>query len=415
MLLFSYALEKYNTMVALRTVLAVASRRVVWLALALLLASPALRADELQDAARLLSAGQAQQALEQINKALAANPNDVQARFMKGTALAELGNSKEATDIFVKLTQDHPELPEPYNNLAVLYAAQGEYEKARAALERSLHTHPSYATAYDNLSEIYAKLAVQAYDKALHLEAAGSAPKNNKLALVHELVPVASRAVEPLNVVVASTQTTASDVAPINGLASVAAAEQKAVVASAATQQRVALASPAAPRQAPASSSVKKETAQDKTPVAAARPSAPAAPPARAAQTQPASAPSRAATPQKAISSPQSEVVETVRAWAAAWSRKDASAYLAFYAKQFKPPRGEARSLWEQARRTRIAAPKSISVTIQSPKVEVRSNSSASVKFRQTYRSDVFTGNSTKTLTLVKSDGRWLITEESVN
>jgi ketosteroid isomerase-like protein len=115
------------------------------------------------------------------------------------------------------------------------------------------------------------------------------------------------------------------------------------------------------------------------------------------------------------VSSPQSEVVETVLAWAAAWSKKDANAYLAFYAKQFKPPRGEPRAHWEKARRSRITAPKSISVTIQSPKVEVRGNASASVKFRQTYRSDVFSGNSTKVLTLVKTDGRWLITEESVN
>jgi Flp pilus assembly protein TadD len=415
MLLFSYALEKYNTMVFLKTAFANATRRGAWLALALLLASSSLRADDVQDAARLLRAGQSQQALEQINKALAAAPNDAQARFMKGTILAELGNSKEATEIFLKLTQDYPELPEPYNNLAVLYAAQGQYDKARAALERSLHTHPSYATAYENLTEVYAKLANQAYDKALQLETAGSSPKNNKLALVRELVPVAPRAVEPLAVAVASAPTSATDVAPITAVAAGPAAEQRPAAASPAPQQQAAAAHPA-----------DKIAARDKIVIAAAKPSAPTAPSPSAAQAPQVAAPlrtappqsalaQRAGTPQRAVPSPQSEVVETVLAWAAAWSRKDAKAYLAFYAKQFKPPRGEPRAHWEQARRSRIVAPKSISVTIQSPKVEVRGNSTASVKFRQTYRSDVFSGNSTKTLTLVKSDGRWLITEESVN
>jgi len=380
-------------------------RRSVWLALALLLAAPTLRAGDLQDAARMLRAGQTQQALEHVNKALAAKPNDAQARFMKGTILVELGNSKEATDIFLKLTQDYPELPEPYNNLAVLYAAQGQYEKARVALEKSLHTHPSYATAYENLTEIYAKLANQAYDKALQLDTAASTPKNEKLALVQELAPVAlaPRAAEPLTVAVASTPTIVTDVTPINSVATTSpAADQRAA------QQHAAAASPA-----------ERAAARDKTVVAAAKPSAPAAPSPRIVQTPPQQAvlPKHTAAPQRttSASSPQSEVVETVRAWAAAWSRKDANAYLAFYAKQFKPPRGEPRAHWEQARRSRIVAPKSISVIIQSPKVEVRDNASASVRFRQTYRSDVFSGNSTKTLTLVKSDGRWLITGESVN
>jgi hypothetical protein len=416
MLLFSYALEKYNTMVFLKTAFANATRRGAWLALALLLASSSLRADDVQDAARLLRAGQSQQALEQINKALAAAPNDAQARFMKGTILAELGNSKEATEIFLKLTQDYPELPEPYNNLAVLYAAQGQYDKARAALERSLHTHPSYATAYENLTEVYAKLANQAYDKALQLETAGSSPKNNKLALVRELVPVAPRAVEAVTVAVASAPTSATDVAPVN-----------AVAASPAAEQRPAAAGPAPHQQAAAANPADKTAARDKIVVAAAKPATPAAPSPNAAQAPQLAAPLRAASPvqaapaqragapQRVASSAQSEVVDTVLAWAAAWSKKDARAYLAFYAKQFKPPRGEPRARWEQARRSRIIAPKSISVTIQSPKVEVRGNSTASVKFRQTYRSDVFSGNSTKTLTLVKSDGRWLITEESVN
>src|SRR6267142_4402237 len=126
----------------------------------LVMALPA-RADDLQDASKLLKAGQHSQALERVNKALKAKPRDPQARFLKGIIVTEQGNSKEAIEIFTKLTQDYPELPEPYNNLAVIYASQGQYEKARAALEQSIRTHPSYATAYENLGDVYAKLASQ--------------------------------------------------------------------------------------------------------------------------------------------------------------------------------------------------------------------------------------------------------------
>jgi len=160
--------------------------RLAGLVCALAIALPAL-ADEVQDAAKLLKAGQHKQALERVNKALAAKPRDPQARFLKGLILTEQGNSKEAIEIFTKLTQDYPELPEPYNNLAVIYASQGQYDKARAALEQSIRTHPSYATAYENLGDVYAKLASQAYDKALQIDSSNAAAKN-KLSLTRELV-----------------------------------------------------------------------------------------------------------------------------------------------------------------------------------------------------------------------------------
>ena len=160
--------------------------RLAGLVCALAIAVPAL-ADDVQDAAKLLKAGQHKQALERVNKALAAKPRDPQARFLKGLILTEQGNSKEAIEIFTKLTQDFPELPEPYNNLAVIYASQGQYDKARAALEQSIRTHPSYATAYENLGDVYAKLASQAYDKALQIDSSNAAAKN-KLSLTRELV-----------------------------------------------------------------------------------------------------------------------------------------------------------------------------------------------------------------------------------
>ena len=301
-------------------------------AAALCLALPA-RADEVQEASKLLKAGQHQQALERVNKALAAKPGDPQARFLKGLIFTEQGKTKEAIEIFTQLTKDHPELPEPYNNLAVIYASQGQYDKARVALEQSIRTHPSYATAYENLGDVYAKLASQAYNKALQIDSSNTGAQN-KLSLVRELVG-----------------------------------------------------GPAAA--APAKPAAAKEPA--KPAVAAAEPKPKPSPPAEDAS---------------------AEVLKAVNAWAEAWSRKDADAYLAHYAKDFDPPGSQSRADWEKARRSRITAPKSISVSVASPKVTMQGSDSASVTFRQTYLSDVFKGTSTKTLVLVKSDGRWQIREE---
>ena len=161
-------------------------RGLVSLCFCALAAAASAQADDLQDAQRFLKAGQHREALERVNKALAAKPKDAQARFLKAVILTEQGNTREAIELFTRLTQDFPELPEPFNNLAVIYAGQGQYEKARVALEQSIRTHPSYATAYENLGDVYAKLASQAYDKALQLDKSNTGAQN-KLSLVREI------------------------------------------------------------------------------------------------------------------------------------------------------------------------------------------------------------------------------------
>jgi tetratricopeptide (TPR) repeat protein len=169
-------------------------RGVVSLCACALLGWCAANADDLHEADRLLKAGQHREALEHVNNAIAVKPRDPQARFLKAVILTEQGNTREAIDLFTRLTQEFPELPEPYNNLAVIYAGQGQYEKARVALEQSIRTHPRYATAYENLGDVYAKLASQAYDKALQIDKSNTAAQN-KLSLVREIVrgPAAAR------------------------------------------------------------------------------------------------------------------------------------------------------------------------------------------------------------------------------
>jgi len=139
------------------------------------------QADPYADVNRLVRAGQMNEALAKTDQYLATRPADPQMRFLKGVILTETGKTSEAIAAFLSLTQDYPELPEPYNNLAVLYAGQSQFDKARAALEMAIRTNPSYATAHENLGDVYAKLASQAYSKALQLDAGntGAAPKLN--------------------------------------------------------------------------------------------------------------------------------------------------------------------------------------------------------------------------------------------
>lgn len=145
-----------------------------------------------ENAARLFKQGQQVQALDETERFLKDNPKDARGRFLKGLILTEQGKKPEAIAVFQALSEDYPELPEPYNNLAVLYASQGQYDKARAALEMAIRTHPSYATAHENLGDIYAKMASQAYDKALQIDK-GNTAAQTKLELIKELFSSAPR------------------------------------------------------------------------------------------------------------------------------------------------------------------------------------------------------------------------------
>ena len=115
-------------------------------------------ASEMSDINKLMRAGQYADALTKTDAVLAKHPRDAQLRFTKGLILAEQNRSAEAIAVFSKLTEDFPDLPEPYNNLAVLYAADGQYDKARAALDMAMRTNPTYATALENLGDVYAKI-----------------------------------------------------------------------------------------------------------------------------------------------------------------------------------------------------------------------------------------------------------------
>ncbi|GAB3549237.1 hypothetical protein GCM10027343_30650 [Noviherbaspirillum agri] len=340
---------------------------------AALFAAPAL-ADDVTDVSKLMRAGQYAEALSKADAYLSRNPRDAQMRFMKGVILTEENKSAEAITIFTKLTEDYPSLPEPYNNLAVLYAAAGQYDKARVALDAAIRTNPSYATAYENLGDVHAKLASQAYDKALQLDSGNSAAKS-KLTLVRSLVGNGT-----------DTKVAAAPVPPT----AVAKAPERAAAPAPAPKAAV---TPPAPS-APAAPTVKTAPAEQ---VAAAKPEA----------SKP--APSK---PEQNGNAERDVVLDVVNDWARAWSDQDVKSYLGYYGSDFQVPGRQSRKTWEAERRTRIDGKGRISVKVESPQVSVNGNT-ATVKFRQIYVSDRLTANTRKTLVLTKQGGKWRIKQEN--
>jgi tetratricopeptide (TPR) repeat protein len=327
------------------------------------LVSPA-HADALQEASKLLKQGHSAEALEKVDQYLVGKPKDAQGRFLKGLILSETNHPQEAIVVFTKLTEDYPELPEPYNNLAVIYAQQKQYEKAKQELEMAIRTHPSYATAHENLGDIYARLASQAYDKALQLDSS-NASAQSKLAMIRELMGANGR---PLT---AKTASSAVAVAPHSE-------EIKAE-----TKPETKTAEAASPP-------------VDLTPVV--NPPAEPVPSSIAAATTPLAA----------------EITAVIEAWSAAWSKKDVTAYLAFYAKDFATPGNTKRPDWEVQRKNRINKPGAIQVSFENLRISSEGSDRVVAKFRQHYRSASIKTSSNKVLGLVRRNGQWLIQHERV-
>ena len=332
-------------------------------------------ADEYADVSQLVRSGKLADALVKADQYLAGKPRDPQMRFLKGVIQRDSGKTTEAITTFTRLTEDFPELPEPYNNLAVLYAGQSQFDKARAALEMAIRTNPSYSTAHENLGDVYAKLASQAYSKALQLDNENQAVPP-KLALIRELfTPQGSKLAK------ANAAPVAVSAAPIPVTKPVVAAP-------------VAASTPA-PAQ----------------PVVTA-PAKPAAPAVTAAPAAAAPAPAPASKPVDTAAANQ-EVEAMIKEWAAAWSSKDVKGYLGAYGKEFNPPGAQSRGVWEADRRTKITSKSKIDVKIQNLAVSVNGDK-ATARFRQDYRAGALAVSSRKTLELAKKGERWHIVKETV-
>lgn len=364
--------------------------------------------DYLPDVQRLMKGGQWSQALEKVDAHLASQPKEAQGRFLKGVILTEMGRPAEAIVIFNRLAEDYPELPEPYNNLAVLYAQQKQYDKARTALEMAIRTHPSYSIAHENLGDVYAKLASQAYDKALQLDSSNQATQS-KLSMIRELIGTSSRvSVKPGAAVPAADDA--------GKKAAVQPTRAPPVVAGPAPPQTAPAAPAGKPPEAPPAKTVDKVAGNSVGKPMAATPAekAPPAPSPRVATAPgPPESPPPPAEQASEQASEQAGVRAALQAWAKAWSDKNMKVYLAHYADDFRTPRGMSRKAWDAQRRKRIDKPGRIQVDLEEITISFADNK-ATVSFKQHYTSDKLESTVRKTLVFVKKRGKWLIEQERV-
>ncbi|MDH3317982.1 MAG: tetratricopeptide repeat protein [Gammaproteobacteria bacterium] len=140
-------------------------------AIAILMTAAALaQTASLPEIRSLAQQSRYQEAYDQLETYLSRRPADEQGRLLKGVLLTRLDRIDEAIEAFRDLAGDKPTLPEPYNNLAVLYAAEGRYDEARQSLEKAVALQPGYATARENLGDIYARLAHLEYMRAYEID-----------------------------------------------------------------------------------------------------------------------------------------------------------------------------------------------------------------------------------------------------
>lgn len=443
-----------------------------------LYASTAAWADQVvvDEISALMEQGRLEQAAKRADAYAKTNPGDIQVRFLQGVIATEQGSNAKAIDIFTAISREYPQLPEPFNNLAVLYAAQGDERKAVEVLESAIRTNPSYATAHENLGDLYARMASEAYTKALQLDDSRKALQP-KLSLITQIVPVQEGAsAQPRSDAVSVAQATPQ--APAPTAAQVRQAQAQAREAEQAEQQRAAqqkqaqeqarqarleaeqaaqrqLAERAAADKAAAEKAAADKIAADKAaadkaaaeraaaakavadkaeadkllvqqrleeakkaaaqPAPAPIPSLAQAPVAQA--DKPAQAPAQAAAkpaerPVSNTASATAEIEGVVKAWTKAWEAQDMPGYFALYSNSFKPADGSSLAAWKQQRTERTVGRPTINVQLRNLRVTGVTNDAATVRFHQTYSSGGFKATTQKTLSMKKEGGHWRIVNE---
>ncbi|WP_428035312.1 L,D-transpeptidase Cds6 family protein [Amphritea sp.] len=362
-----------------------------------------LLASELKQAKKLQSKGDLKGAFNRVNDYLVSNPKDPNGWLLYGISLINQNKLDEAADIFSKLIHLYPDSPEPYNNLAVVYARKGDNEKAVDTLLKAFETHPSYAQVQTNLKAVYATLATQAYNRALNLDNGNKTPRADLGVLDQVYQPVA-----PQTMLAAAT--------PVATLPpqTVAAAEV-AVATPPGTSDQLVIEErdqstgivPSPQDTAPAAESHTTDlAANDKEPAAENTDVAAETTKAEVAEVKPAAGP----VLNEAV---KAEILKVITNWAASWAAKDVPAYLDFYTEEYTPGADITHKQWVWGRQVRLNKPAFIKVDISDISLAEAGDGKVRSVFLQKYQSDTYQDEVYKTLTLTQENGHWKISTET--
>ncbi len=316
---------------------------------ALTFASASLASTAVTEVNQLMAQGKLTEAAALARAHLSRNGNDVHMRFLQGVIATEQQKYDLAIEIFGALTRDFPNLPEPYNNLAVLYATQGQMQKAAQTLEQATRVNPGYATAYEILGDLYARMAGNAYAQALQRDS-NRKDVQPKLALIQQ-IPLnkssSTRSVVPAN------ERTPITVSSNTATAAASAARNTSTTATAATK--------------PTENSAEQQQAK-------------------------------------------AAIESAIDAWAYAWVHQNMDGYYAAYSSKFAPNKGDLSS-WKAERRDRILSKQTITLDVNDLKISVN-GARATARFRQDYSADNYKDSTLKTMELQREGNQWLIVRE---
>ena len=279
--------------------------------------------------------------------------NSPQLLFLKGVLLAETSQEDKAIEVFEMLTKSNPLLPEPYNNLAVLYANKGDYQSAQSALEKAIKTHPSYATAHVNLGDLYTRMASEAYNKALAVDGSNKLAKT-KLSLIKKLFnfqPIA----KDVNIFIDDVKVSSNT--PV---------ENTSTNKNNATTNEI------------------KTNAVSKN--------------------------------NSTISNPdvfnQEHVEQFIEKWRNAWASKDFDTYISSYSQNFSNSKISTYADWAIYRKPRIIYKDKIEINISEIKIQKINDKKSKITFKQEYKSGNINSLSTKFLMLINEDNEIKIINE---
>lgn len=365
----------------------------------------------------LISNGEFDKALAVTDELLLEDKYNVNFSFLKGLILTRQNKLEEASKIFQDLTENHPELPEPYNNLAVVYAAMGDFTNARNALEKAIKTHPSYATAHENMGDIYAKMASSAYNNALELDTNNETARE-KLSLIGGLFSIKGNdhvaEISQRRQEIRQTEEKLSqlskrheDLSQKNQQQERRAIELQAELDTLELKTKNALSQSQQEQQQTLEQIRRAEKRLQETSEQIAELESQKEAVER--EIQLASSRAEIITQQKIN---QEDIIKAVQAWAGYWSAQDVSSYIASYSIDFLPIGGLSRTQWVAQRENRIQKPAYIKVRVEGVEVTPMGDEHAQVRFTQSYESDTFSDRVIKTLLMKFENNKWLIVEE---
>lgn len=371
--------------------------------------------NEIEYILRLSHKKKHKEALAGVNSLIAENPKVAAAELTKGIVLNNMGDKEAAKALFKRLTIQYPDRPEPFNNLAVIFAEEGKYPQAIETLQQAFSTHPSYAQVHSNLKELYATLASQAYSKALDLGESGTGPS---LAMINR-VPVSNLAGVDQELLIVNNQSTSSEQQQV---AANSEAEAPAVATPKPVATEVAEIEHEIKQPEVSAKTVEIETARAETTTIATpevvditskseSDTSTQAEPATVVQAASATLP-EVVDVNGSSQNPEQAVEQHLNAWADAWGKQDVEQYISSYTSYYRPNSRLNHSQWVAQRKVRVAKPKFIRIEIDSLSIKMLKPNVAQLTFEQRYQSDTYKDAVRKRVIMTKTNGEWKIYKE---